>query len=418
MREPHLIRKWRGIVKPEELSELSRDAGFCERKRKLTPYRLFWGLVLGFGTSSKKSLAGLARFICITGGLIVSRQAFHQRLTSEAADFFRRCFMRLSRRIANEVREALPGNLCSFEDLTLIDSTVLGLAKRLAKIYPACRTNSRKAALKVHAVMSLSGQHVESVLVTGERFADGKAVSPGKWVRDRLLLFDLGYLDYGFLRGILEFGGAFCCRLKTTSNAVITAVRKGCAGREVGGALNRLIYRGPVVDLDARFGEGRKALEMRVVGLWNIKSKEYHWYATSLKPEKFSAREVGDIYRLRWQIELLFKEWKSIMRLGDLPSGDENIVNCLIFATLCCSLISRIALWLAAQRYKLPWFKMSTPIAVTILATYGSELARNLLRRRADGFAKALSELVESMGVHAYQPNNANAITSYASNEA
>ena len=105
----------------------------------------------------------------------------------------------------------------------------MGLANRLARLFPACRTNVQKAALKIHARVSLPEQEVQAALITGERVSDGKAVSVGKWVKDRLVLFDLGYLDYGFLKAIREAGGAFCSRLKTTSNAIITAVREGCS---------------------------------------------------------------------------------------------------------------------------------------------------------------------------------------------
>jgi len=41
--------------------------------------------------------------------------------------------------------------------------------------------------------------------------------------------------------------------------------------------------------------------------------------ATSL-PETFTAREILDIYRMRWQVELVFKRYKSILGLGSIPT--------------------------------------------------------------------------------------------------
>jgi len=41
--------------------------------------------------------------------------------------------------------------------------------------------------------------------------------------------------------------------------------------------------------------------------------------ATSL-PETFTAREILDIYRMRWQVELVFKRYKSIPGLGSVPT--------------------------------------------------------------------------------------------------
>jgi IS4 transposase len=409
-----LIAQWKKIVKPGEIAELAREAGFGERERKLTPRRLFWGLLMGFGTGPKRTLAGLTRFIGLICGISLSRQALHQRLSAEAVEFFRRSFVRLSNRVMDTVREPLPGNLSTYKDCLLLDSTVLALAKRLATLFPACRTNVQKAALKIHARVSLTEQEVQTVLITGERFSDGKAVKVGKWVKDRLILFDLGYLDYSFLNAILEAGGAYCSRLKTTSNAIITAVRCGCSRKEIGGELNRQIYRGPVVDLDARFGRGSKSLDARVVGLWDGDLKAYHWFATSLHPETFSGHEVGQIYRLRWQIELLFKEWKSLLRLADLPSGNESIVLCLLYGTLCASLLSRLLLWMAARRNRLPWFEMSTPIAVSIMKEYAFSLARESIKGRSQALKPLLEEILQSLALHGHQPNNTNAITSYA----
>jgi len=409
-----LIHEWRRFVKSGELAKIAKDAGFGERKRKLTPRRVFWGMVMGFGSVNKRSLAGLARFTGMISGFSLSRQALHQRLTVQAADFFRRCFNRLSRRASRLTGESLPGPLSSFEDLLLLDASVVGLSRRLAKVYPACRTNSRKAALKVHGLMSLSEQQVRKVSITGERVGDGKVFRAGKWMKDRLLIFDLAYLDYGFLGEIVGWGGAYACRLKSTSNGIIVRVRRGCAPKSVGGELNRPIFRGPVVDVDVRFGRGEKCVTSRVVAIWDGKRQDYHWYTTSLDPEVFSPEEVSEIYRLRWQIELLFKEWKSLQRLGDLPSGDASIVHCLLYATLCASVLSRMALWLSCRRYHLPWFEMSTPIAVTVFSVFAFGLSRAALKGRSKGLLSVLDSLVDSLAVHAHRPNNTNAIMSFA----
>ena len=74
-----------------------------------------------------------------------------------------------------------------------IDSTVLPLHRALASTFAGCRTNSAKAAAKLHVVMNVAGAGARRVRLTSERVHD---VVPwrrvGTWVRDRLLLFDLG----------------------------------------------------------------------------------------------------------------------------------------------------------------------------------------------------------------------------------
>ena len=48
---------------------------------------------------------------------------------------------------------------------------------------------------------------------------------------------------------------------------------------------------------------------------------EYFMLWTSL-PERVAATQILQLYRLRWQIELVFKRMKSILGLGHLPKKD------------------------------------------------------------------------------------------------
>jgi hypothetical protein len=44
-------------------------------------------------------------------------------------------------------------------------------------------------------------------------------------------------------------------------------------------------------------------------------TREFQYLATNLPPERYSVYEVAKAYHLRWQVELLFKEWKSYANL-------------------------------------------------------------------------------------------------------
>ena len=54
-----------------------------------------------------------------------------------------------------------------------------------------------------------------------------------------------------------------------------------------------------------------------------IKFNEYIVVVTSL-PKNITAEEVLETYRLRWQIEILFKRLKSILDFGELPKKNEE----------------------------------------------------------------------------------------------
>lgn len=56
--------------------------------------------------------------------------------------------------------------------------------------------------------------------------------------------------------------------------------------------------------------------------------------ATDLSPE-----EILEIYRFRWQIELVFKRLKSLLKLGDLPAKDPKLAQSFLFSKLLAALL-------------------------------------------------------------------------------
>ena len=404
---------WKRALLPGDVSKLAREVGWSERKSKLTPVRFFWGLVLGFREDAKKTMAGLARFISLISGVVLSRQALHKRLTKEAVCFLESCYRLLLQRVlarGSALLEGKLGLLGRFKDLAVVDSTSFRLADRLASRFPACRSNVRKAAVKIHACMSLAWKHAERIRISAERVHDRRGALIGRWVRDRLVTFDLGYFDYGLFRKIVEWGGAFCTRLKETATGEIIAVRAGCRKRSIGKALNRVDFFGSQVDLDVRFGAGKRAATFRVIGLWDRRAQEYHWYATSLEPMEFSPVEVGQIYALRWQIEMMFKEWKTLARIGQVASRREEVVRVLIYAALCAMLLSRLAVEIACRTFCVAVVRISTYLTVGILATYARELAGIAVGQRCREGPRVFHRFLEAIALHAKHPNKTTAM--------
>ena len=69
--------------------------------------------------------------------------------------------------------------------------------------------------------------------------------------------------------------------------------------------------------------------------------KDYTYLHTNLAREIFSILEVGTLYRLRWQIELLFLEWKSHANLHKFDTGKKAIAEGLIWASILASVFQR-----------------------------------------------------------------------------
>ena len=66
-------------------------------------------------------------------------------------------------------------------------------------------------------------------------------------------------------------------------------------------------------------------------------SHNYFFVVTSLGTE-FSSEEIMRIYRLRWQVEMVFKRFKSILKMGSMPTKTaascETWLNCKMLLAL------------------------------------------------------------------------------------
>ncbi|MDD9984234.1 MAG: transposase, partial [Gammaproteobacteria bacterium] len=54
-----------------------------------------------------------------------------------------------------------------------------------------------------------------------------------------------------------------------------------------------------------------------------------------------TGEQVGQVYRLRWQVELLFKEWKSYANLHAFETSNASIAEGLIWTAIAASILKR-----------------------------------------------------------------------------
>jgi hypothetical protein len=94
----------------------------------------------------------------------------------------------------------------------------------------------------------------------------------------------------------------------------------------------------------------RDTQRLRVVGLLNRETGQYHLYVTNVPAEKLAAEDIGVVYSLRWQVELLFKELKSRYPLEDMPSSKTVIVEALLYTAFLTMVVSRRLLALVRRR--------------------------------------------------------------------
>jgi hypothetical protein len=91
-----------------------------------------------------------------------------------------------------------------------------------------------------------------------------------------------------------------------------------------------------------------------------LEAAEYVYVLVTLPREVLGAREVLDLYRARWQIELCFKRLKSLLRLGHVPKRNDDSARAWIEGKLLTVLL--IERLLGEARLFSPWgFELPAP---------------------------------------------------------
>ena len=376
------------LLPRRRIAELARLTGFERRRpRRCSPLAFLLVVVFGFAAERIRSLAALRRFFRSVTRLPIAASAFQKRFSARSVSFLRSVFIETVLRQADHLGRKLGGRLVRFRDIVAIDATVIRLRDLLSATFPGTRLNHSKAAAKLHVVYSLSRQIVTRLAITAERTGERACIPIGDWMRGHLVLFDLGYYQYELFQRLAARRAFFVSRLRENANPVIVAVRRGIARgcQAKGRCLWDVSFAdGRAVDLDVAVGRGAARHVLRLVGHYNRGANCWHLYLTNLPPRSFSPDEVADLYRLRWEVELLFKELKTTCRLEDIPSSREDVVLTLLYASVLALLAAR-SLALRAADGAPP---LSSPLSLRIVTKYLTQVALPLAAVLLEGGRK------------------------------
>lgn len=334
----------------EFLRDLAQTTKFAQRIKKIDPALFVWNLVFGFGTSLQRTLADLKRRYCTITAETLAPASFFDRFNDRLVSFLEAILQHL---LANTARSTIPRKILkSFKDVLIFDNTIVRLIDSLADVFPG---TGMPAGVKISTILSVAQASLKRVAIYPGNRADIKTIRLGTWVKDHLLLFDLGYFKYALMERIQRMGGHFITRLHGNADPVIVSVNQTCRGRSVALIGKKLrdclpsLKRGVLdamveVDVSRRVYRGKETTAkkiFRLVGILNGETQEYHIFLTDLGPEQFSAEKIADLYRGRWFVELMFKELKSRYGLDVIVTTKPEIVKAIIYSAMITLVISR-----------------------------------------------------------------------------
>ena len=334
-----------------EANQAAKDSGMIQRQRTITGAGFVQTLVFGWLDDPNATIDDLG------DELGVSKQGLDQRFDARAADCLWRVVTKATQQLFAASPEAIP-LLRRFSRVVIDDCTSLGLPAELAQQFPGCGGSdpeAGQAGLKLLVRFEVTTGQFQAMERGAARDSERTlvqrlpAVSPGS-----LHLADLGFFDFDELAQITQQGGSWISRvpamLDKEADDGTTEGLTAWLKRERTDRIDQPVHLGTRKHLDCRLVAVRLPRQVAQQRLRELKKKlkkkgrtpsdrqrvlcQWLVLITDLGADQFSLEEIFILYRVRWQIELLFKRWKSLAGLGRSRGHRAYRVLCETYAKL------------------------------------------------------------------------------------
>jgi hypothetical protein len=285
--------------------------------------------------------------------------------------------------------------LSRFEDIWIQDGSSFALNDALASSFPGRFTKISPAAAEIHCTYSFFEGQAISISVAPDSQGERDSLPDPDEVAGKLLLIDRGYVSYSYFDAVNSHGGHYICRAKDKElNPMIVECLSGFTkkGPLRGKKLKEVSLPQRDIDLIVQ-GKGKtgEKFVLRLVMFWVAKKKKHVYLFTNLPTRDFPPSVVATTYRLRWQVELFFKECKSYTKLKKFRTKNSHIAEGLIWGTFIAIIIRR---YLTYSAHETTGSRSAPFVAAAVSWMFFRELGRSAVRRYGR-FRQRIAEVLE-----------------------
>lgn len=332
-------------------------SGFIKRRSKLSASAFVKALIGSCLSGRRMTLAGLGGYLA-EQQIRITKQSLFERFNERGVSLLK-SLVELS---LNELTGQLPGlnTKLAFSSVYIIDSSTISLPSTLQEHFRGCGGNASVAAAKLQVLYEqLRGEIHALTLTPGHHNDQGFEDYFTNIKKKALYLMDLGYFKLATLQRIVAAKAYFVTRylpgtllltldkkplnllelLPKTANdfhaqEVLLGHKAQLKVRLVAQCLPKKV-------VNERVRKLRKSYQRRGLTLSARRKKLAQWtiFLTNLPLTHYQPTQVIELYRLRWQIELLFKLAKSGLQLTIHPSHKTPRVLIELYAKLLCLIL-------------------------------------------------------------------------------
>ena len=234
------------------------------------------------------------------------------------------------------------------ERLQIIDSTTITLFSNLLfkGIGRNPKSGKKKGGIKVHANIHANEGVPSDIKFTSAATNDSFMLKPANYTSGDILTFDRAYIDYAKFEELTRNGVIYVTKMKKN---LVYAISDDTMYMTSDGKMS---YRIQYVTFTKCVKDGEDIVhKARIITYVDIKKTRAKLISLLTNDMEMPIEEIVEIYRKRWEIELLFKQLKQNFPLRYFYGESSNAIKIQIWVTL----IANLLIMVLQKRIKRPW---------------------------------------------------------------
>jgi hypothetical protein len=280
----------------------------------------------------------------VTTGLLAAEQRlnhlgvrYHPRRSTisdankrRQADVFGAIYYKLYQKYSGFLSDSRKKSKTSTSRLYIFDSTTISLFQEILRTSGQNPRGKRKGGIKVHTLIR-SDQDIPCMIRFSAAAAnDSQFLKEVHLPKGSILVFDRGYADYIKLNSFSASGVTWVTRKRSRSAYDVLEELD-----------NPHKEKGVIADKRIRLGHRSSNRVLgRIVQFKSPETGEIYEFLTNNM--RMSALTITELYRKRWQIEILFKRMKQNYPLKYFLGDSENAIKLQIWCSLIADLILKL----------------------------------------------------------------------------
>jgi hypothetical protein len=213
----------------------------------------------------------------------------------------------------------------------LLDATVISLC---ISVFDWATFRSSKGAVKMHTLLDYDGKMPVYVNITEGSVGDNKGAYQLPLQKGTVIVADRYYNDFPMLNVWDSKGVFFVIRHK--HNLAFKSIEE----RELPQNTAQHILKDETFELSYPASKKKYPKKLRRVAVWDEENNQTIELITN--NFKWAAQTIGDLYKSRWEIEVFFRDIKSLLHIKTFIGTSKNAVMIQIWTALITILILKV----------------------------------------------------------------------------